>query len=123
MEVRGDEEIDCSLLVGLSYDSDGRGRGAYVVVPKSALESEGRKRISNSLMRLKKRLILVLMVLRDMEVSSYVYTMNKIILCDCAKILIVDDNAFNLYSLGLLLESLGHKSVQAINGKFAIEAI
>ena len=35
----------------------------------------------------------------------------------------MDDNAFNLYSLGLLLESLGHQSVQAINGKFALEEI
>ncbi len=43
--------------------------------------------------------------------------------CECSKILIVDDNEFNLYSLSLLLESMGHKCDQENNGKSALEAI
>ena len=44
-------------------------------------------------------------------------------ICDCPKILIVDDNEFNLYSLALLLSSLGYESQLASNGQAAIDLI
>ncbi len=36
--------------------------------------------------------------------------------CECPKILIVDDNEFNIYSLQLLLSIIGPKSDFANNG-------
>ena len=43
--------------------------------------------------------------------------------CNCAKILIIDDNEFNLYSLKLLLESLDQKCDTENNGKDAVDAV
>ena len=41
--------------------------------------------------------------------------------CYCEEILIVDDDAFNLLSLELMLKNLGLKCIKAHNGKEAIE--
>ena len=43
--------------------------------------------------------------------------------CECARILIVDDNGLNIYALEILLKNFGHKSDYATNGKLAIEKI
>ncbi len=43
--------------------------------------------------------------------------------CECAKILLVDDNEYNIYALDLLLDSRGHKSEYASNGKMAIDMV
>jgi len=43
--------------------------------------------------------------------------------CECPKILIVDDNEFNIYSLQLLLSIMGPKSDFANNGQVAIDMI
>jgi len=43
--------------------------------------------------------------------------------CECPKILIVDDNEFNLYSLKLLLESLDYDCDSETNGQKAVNAV
>ncbi len=43
--------------------------------------------------------------------------------CECAKILLVDDNEYNIYALDLLLESHGYISEYASNGKQAIDMV
>ncbi len=43
--------------------------------------------------------------------------------CECAKILLVDDNEYNIYALDLLLDSHGYKSDYASNGKQAIDMV
>ena len=44
-------------------------------------------------------------------------------LCNCAEILIVDDNGLNIYALEILLENFGYKSDYATDGKMAIDEI
>lgn len=43
--------------------------------------------------------------------------------CECQVALVVDDDPFNVLSLGLLLQSLGLKYEEAYNGKLAVEKI
>jgi len=43
--------------------------------------------------------------------------------CKCSKILLVDDNEYNIYALDLLLDSHGYKSEYASNGKQAIDMV
>ncbi len=43
--------------------------------------------------------------------------------CNCSKILVVDDNEFNFYSLNILLDMLGYSCVYANNGQAAIDKV
>jgi len=43
--------------------------------------------------------------------------------CTCPPILIVDDNAYNIYSLKLLLQCKGVECVDANNGQSAIDMV
>jgi CheY-like chemotaxis protein len=48
----------------------------------------------------------------------------RIASCECPKILIVDDDEFNLYALTIFLEEMGHTDiVTANNGKDVISLV
>ena len=43
--------------------------------------------------------------------------------CECADILLVDDDTFNLFSLAMILKKLGFKTTNAHNGQQAVERL
>jgi len=57
----------------------------------------------------------------NVEFSIFVENLNEV--CECPKILIVDDNAFNLTALTLVLRNLGLETATAINGDMAIQKV
>jgi len=56
-----------------------------------------------------------------LEFSFLVENLNDI--CECPKVLIVDDNAFNLTALTLVLRNLGIDTATAVNGEMAIQKV
>lgn len=64
-----------------------------------------------------------------MFVDSQITYLNILIIpiientCICNKILIVDDNAFNILALETLLKSLGYKCDTAFDGETGVERV
>ena len=55
--------------------------------------------------------------------SRIIKVPNAVVDCKCAKILVVDDNEYNIYALKILLKNQGFDCEYTNNGKDAIEVV